>query len=232
LATLKVLCARSMHVAVEAIADGFAQSEGWRSDLHFGTVGALQKRLDDGEAADVVILATTMVAQLYHAGTLRPGTRRDVARTFIAICIREGTEPPPIATLAEFEATLQAAPAVAISDPAVGGSAGIYLARLFEAMKLADVIAAKGMLQPTGAEVARRVAEGAAAFGLTLSGEIAGVPGAVIAGPLPPPIGNETTYTAAVMASSAAPEAAQAFIEALCAKSAEPIWTKAGFQVP
>ena len=60
------------------------------------------------------------------------------------------------------------------------------------------------MPQQTGAEVAKRVVEGKAEFGLTLSGEVASVPGAVIAGPLPPPFGQDTTYCAAVMAGSAA----------------------------
>ena len=88
------------------------------------------------------------------------------------------------------------------------------------------------MPQPSGAEVARRVAEGTATLGLTLSGEVAGVPGAVIAGPLPPPIGNETTYTAAVMSASGDREAALAFIAALTDQAAAPAWTRAGFQIP
>ena len=62
----------------------------------------------------------------------------------------------------------------------------------------------KSLPQQTGVEVARRVVEGKADFGLTLSGEVASVAGAVIAGPLPPPFGQDTTYCAAVMAASAA----------------------------
>ena len=65
----------------------------------------------------------------------------------------------------------------------------------------------KSLLQQNGVEVARRVVEGKADLGLTLSGEVASVEGAVIAGPLPPPYGQDTTYTAAVSAGSAAPDA-------------------------
>ena len=74
--------------------------------------------------------------------------------------------------------------------------------------------------------------EGKAEFGLTLSGEIASVPGAVIAGPLPPPFGQDTIYCAAVMAASAAKEAAQDFIAALTRPGARPDWTRAGFELP
>ena len=73
----------------------------------------------------------------------------------------------------------------------------------------------KCLLQQNGVEVARRVVEGKAEFGLTLSGEVASVAGAVIAGPLPPPFGQDTTYCAAVMAASAAKDAAAALIAAL-----------------
>src|SRR5437588_600984 len=63
---------------------------------------------------------------------------------------------------------------------------------------------------PERRQVARRVVEGKAEFGLTLSGEVASVPGAVIAGPLPPPFGQDTIYVAAAMAASLVKEAAAA----------------------
>jgi molybdate transport system substrate-binding protein len=68
-------------------------------------------------------------------------------------------------------------------------------------------------------------------FGLTLSGEVASVPGAAIAGPLPPPYGLETVYCAAVVAGSTQKEAASAFIAALTAPRTRETWTRAGFEV-
>jgi molybdate transport system substrate-binding protein len=127
---------------------------------------------------------------------------------------------------------LEGAHAVATSDPAVGGSAGVHLVGVFERMGLTAMMKDKGMPQQTGAEVARRVVEGKADLGLTLSGEVASVPGAVIAGPLPPPYGLETVYCAAVMAGSVQQEAALAFIAALTAPQTRETWTRAGFEMP
>ena len=104
---------------------------------------------------------------------------------------------------------------MAFSDAAVGGSAGIYLAKLFVEMGLADAIARKGMPQQSGGEVANRVASGEADIGMTLIAEIVPIQGAHVIGPLPAPLGNETTYAGAVTAGSAAKDAAQAFIGAL-----------------
>jgi molybdate transport system substrate-binding protein len=231
-AKLKVMCARSMHVAVGAIGQAFAQQGGHAVAFDFGTVGALQGKLDAGETADVVMLSAPAIDKLAQAGKLVAGSRNDVARTFIAFCIREGAAKPDFASREAFVRLLHAARAIATSDPAVGGSAGVHLAKTFEREGLAAMMQAKSLPQQSGVEVARRVVEGKAEFGLTLSGEVASVAGAVIAGPLPAPFGQDTIYSAAVMAGSTAKEAAADFIAALTKPGTGETWQKAGFEVP
>src|SRR5258706_7177652 len=53
---LKVFCARSMHVAVKAVADTFANATGEAADIVFEPMGALQARLAARENADVLVL--------------------------------------------------------------------------------------------------------------------------------------------------------------------------------
>ena len=232
MAKLKVMCARSMHVAVGALGQAFAQASGHQVEFDFGTVGALQGKLDAGEAADVVILSVPAIDKLAQAGKLVPGSQADVTRTFVALCLREGVPRPDFSTREAFVRLLERARAIATSDPAVGGSAGVHLARTFEREGLASMMEGKSMPQQTGAEVARRVVEGKAEFGLTLSGEVASVAGAAIAGALPPPFGQDTIYSAAAMAGSSAKGAAADFIAALRAPATRKTWTKAGFELP
>jgi molybdate transport system substrate-binding protein len=232
LAKLKVMCARSMHAAAGALGQAFAQASGHEVGFDFGTVGALQGKLDAGEGADVVILSLPAIDKLDQTGALLDGSRKNVAKTFIALCVRDGAPRPDFSTMAAFQRLLESARAIAISDPAVGGSAGVHLAKTFEQTGLAAMLAGKSMPQQSGVEVARRVVEGKAEFGLTLSGEVASVPGAAIAGPLPPPFGQDTTYAAAVMAGSGAKEAAQALIAALTEPATRPAWSRAGFELP
>jgi molybdate transport system substrate-binding protein len=232
LAKLRVMCARSMHLAVGALGRDFAQATGHELEFDFGTVGALQAKLDAGETADVLVLSQAMIGKLEVAGRLAADSRADVAKTFIAVCIRQGAPLPDIATPEAFKRTLEAARAVAMSDPAVGGSAAVYVPVVFERLGIAGLMASKSLLQQNGVEVARRVVEGKADLGLTLSGEVASVEGAVIAGPLPPAYGQDTTYTAAVSADSTASDAARSFIAALTAPVARETWRKAGFEVP
>jgi molybdate transport system substrate-binding protein len=225
-AKLKVMCARSMHVAVGALARGHDV------ELDFGTVGALQTKIAAGETADVFILSVPAIEALEKSGAVAAGSRANVARTSIGVAVREGAPAPDIATPEAFRQAVVNARAIAFSDASVGGSAGVYLAGLFERMGLAATIKEKGLPQQTGAEVARRVAEGKADFGLTLMGEIAPIEGVWIGGPLPPPLDNDTTYCAAVAAASAAKDAGAAFIRALTQPSTRETWKAAGFDLP
>jgi len=230
LAKLKVMCARSMHVAVGALGDAFAKAEGHEIAFDFATVGAIQEKLDKGDSADVLVVSTGMIDKLEKASALVPGSRKVVAKTVIALCTRAGAPIPKFATRDEFVRLLHEAKTIATSDPAVAGSAGVHLAKMFEREGLAAMMATKCLPQKSGVEVARRVVEGKAEFGLTLSGEVASVEGAVIAGAVPPPFGLDTTYAAAVTASSAAKQAAAALIAALTAPDTRETWRKAGFE--
>jgi molybdate transport system substrate-binding protein len=231
-AKLKVMCARSMHKAVETLTHQFSQRDGHEVALDFGTVGTLQAKIANGETADVIILAQPAIVTMIAAGALAAGTQMPVARTSIGVAVRAGAPLPDISTPEAFKRTVLGARAIALSDPGVGGSAGVYLVGLFERMGLTEAVKQKGMLQQSGVEVAKRVLEGKADFGLTLSGEIASVEGVVIAGSLPPPIGNDTTYVGAISAGSKERAAAQAFLAALTAQTSRGVWKTAGFDRP
>ena len=85
-----------MHKAVEAVTRDFTRQTGNDVVLDFGTVGALQEKIAAGESADVVILGVPAIDRLAAAGTIDPGTRANVARTFIAVCVRDGAPKPEI----------------------------------------------------------------------------------------------------------------------------------------
>ena len=231
MAKLKIMCARSMHEVVTALAYDFTSTTGHEVELSFGTVGALQQRLDAGETADVVISGQPAIDALEKAGRLAAKSRADIATVRISVAVRDGAPAPDISTPEAFRQTLVDARAIAFSDPAVGGSAGVYLARMFTELGLANAIKQKGMPQPNGGEVARRVAEGKADLGMTLTAEIVPIAGVRVIGPLPKPLGSDTSYCASVMATSSARGAALDFIAALKREDRRTVWEEAGFEV-
>jgi molybdate transport system substrate-binding protein len=229
-AKLKVMCARSMHEVITALTYDFTNETGHEIESSFGTVGALQKRLDAGETADVVISSIPAIEGLEKAGVLAAGSRKNTATVHIGVAVRDGPTAPDISTPTAFKQALIAARRIAFSDAAVGGSAGVYLARLFVELGLGDMIKQKGMPQQSGGDVAKRVADGEADIGMTLIAEIVPVRGARVLGPLPPPLGNATTYCAGVMSTSGTPDAARAFIAAISHRDTGDTWREAGFE--
>jgi molybdate transport system substrate-binding protein len=227
---LRVLCARSMTTAVGTLTDKFRRARGRDIDVTFGTVGALQARLAAGETADVLILGAPAIAKMEQSGAVRAGSRRDIARTSIGVAAREGAPAPDISTETAFRQALIAARVVAFSDPAVGGSAGVHLAALWNRMGLAEEMARKALPQQSGGEVAARVAEGRADLGLTLIAEIVPLTGVRVIGKLPAPLGNDTTYACGISAGCGDPAAAAAFIDALLEPADRDVWTAAGFE--
>jgi molybdate transport system substrate-binding protein len=227
---LKVFCARSMHVAVRTLADDFGRAGGATADIVFEPMGALQTRLAAGETADVLILATPAIDALGATGKIIAASRANVGRAPIGVAVRAGAAAPDIATPQAFAAMLAAARAIALSDPAVGGSAGIYLRDLFAKLGLAEMIAAKTAYQKSGVAAAAAVAGGEADLAMTFVPELLQAEGVRILGPLPPPYGHETAYAAAVASDSSRKDSATAFIAALKTPAAREVFAKAGFE--
>jgi len=228
---LKVFCARSMHVAVTALSQRFAEDSGGAPDIVFEPMGALQARLAAGETADVLILAVPAIDALVTSGALVSGNHAAIARAPIGMAIREGAPAPDITTPDAFKDALTAARAIALSDPAVGGSAGIYLRELFGRIGLAEIVAAKTVAQKSGVAVADAVGRGEADLAMTFIPELLQGNGVRVLGPLPPPYGHATAYAAGVSARSGFPDAARAFIAVLTARDAASVWAAAGFEV-
>jgi molybdate transport system substrate-binding protein len=228
---MRVFCARSMRVAVIALARQFAVGSAVAPEIVFEPMGALQARLAAGETADVLILAAPVLDALAASGVIAADSRTAVARAPIGIAAHDGAPAPDVATADAFVAALKNARAIALSDPAVGGSAGVYLRDLFGRLGLAEVIAAKTVRQKSGVAAADAVGRGEADLALTFIPELLQGNGVLILGPLPPPWGHATAYAAGVSAHSTHADAARAFIAALTAPDTAGVWAAAGFEV-
>jgi molybdate transport system substrate-binding protein len=228
---LKVFCARSMHVAVTSLSQRFAEDLGAAPDILFEPMGALRSRLAAGETADVLILAEPAIDALLTSGTLLSDSRAAIARAPIGMAIREGAPAPDITTADAFKDALRTVRAIALSDPAVGGSAGIHLRELLGRIGLAEIVAAKTVAQKSGVAAADAVGRGEADLAMTFIPELLQGNGVRVLGPLPPPYGHATAYAAGVSVRSGLPDAARAFIAVLTAPGARSVWAAAGFEV-
>ena len=228
-AELKVMSARAVKAAVSVLAQEFSRASGCVVTCDFAPVGAVEQKLATGAPADVVILSTSAIATLAKSQRILVGSERVLGRTSIGVAVRAGAAVPDIATPETFKALLLSVRAIALSDPAVGGTAARYLPQLFERMELSEALEAKLVRCSGGGDVAERVARGEAEIGITFISEMLPISGVRVVGPLPAIYGNDTTYCAAVYAGSAKTAVAQGLIEALASPGGDPIWRSAGF---
>jgi molybdate transport system substrate-binding protein len=229
-ARLKVLSAGAVKYVVTDFAPKFTRDTGDQIEFTFGTIGAVQKRLEHGETADIVMGTAPAIAQMERSGVLLAGSRTDLGRTRTGICVRADAPMPDISTPASFEQTMRNARSVAYTDPQAGGTSGIFLVGLLERLGIADAVGNKALLCSNGDEVVEKVSAGDAEIGSTFISEIVPATGVKLVGPLPAAIQNATAYAAGIMAGSSHREAATRFIAMLTAPSQQDAWMSFGFE--
>ena len=231
-AEVKVLAALAVQDALGPLAARFSSRHGHAVQVAYSTVGAIRKRLADGERADVVVLTSEAIDEMDHAGELVAGASAPVAATRTGLAIRAGTAPPDISTLEKFRAALLAARSIAYTDPKTGGAFGSYFAKELERLGILDAVNARAVLRRGSHEIVKAVASGEAELGVTFISTIASTPGLQVAGALPPPLLGMERFSAGALRNSAARDAAIDLVHALSDAASADQWRAAGFEVP
>jgi molybdate transport system substrate-binding protein len=231
-AELKVISAGAVRGLIAQIIEDYARQTGQTFDFTIGTTGQLRAIIASGQPADLIIVSTPLMAELEKTDKLLPGSRADLGRVGIGVAVRDGAAVPDVATPDTFKAALVAARAVAYTNPAEGGTSGIYFAGLAEQLGIADEIKKKSVLTKGGREAAVAVVEGGAEMAIIFISEAAAVKGVKLAGPLPAPLQDYSAYAAAIPASSTDPAAARAFVAALASPAMAERWRANGFEPP
>ena len=190
------------------LARSFEQTAAWRVEIDsMGGVDAA-RRVRDGGKTDVVVLAANVMEKLESEGWIVPGTRRDVARSGVAIAVRSGRPRPSIATEDDVKQAVLGAGTISYST----GPSGDYLKSLFKRWNMAERIADRVVEAKPGIPVGQIVARGDADLGFQQLSEFLGIDGIDIVGPLPAEIQTITTFAAGVATQSAHPDGARALI--------------------
>lgn len=193
------------------IAQGFEAASHDTLAVTNDTAGAVAARIARGEAADLTILPVAALEKLGASGQVVPDSIVALAKSGIGIAVKTGAAAPAIGSREAFKKAMLDAPSVAYIDPASGGSSGIYIAKLFERLGIADAMKKKTILVPGGL-VGSRISDGEAAVGLQQISELRSVKGVTVVGPLPAELQNYTVYGAAIPASAQRPAAGKALL--------------------
>jgi molybdate transport system substrate-binding protein len=122
-AEIKVLSAIAMQRAVEDLGPKFERATGHKLTITFATLGAIVKRLQDGDTADVVIAPQQGIDTLVKHGKAEAGNVAVLARSGISLAVRKGAMKPDISSPEALTRALLAAKSISYASPAGGGEA-------------------------------------------------------------------------------------------------------------
>jgi len=231
-ADLKVISAGAVRGLIAQIIEDYTRQTGQKFDFTIGTTGQLRNIIATGQHADLIIASAPLMGELEKTGKMTPGSRADLGRVGIGVTVRDGAPVPNVSTPDALKNALLAARSVAYTDPAEGGTSGIYFNNLADKFGIGDAVRKKAVLTKGGREAAIEVAEGRAELAIVFMSESAAVKGVKLAGPLPGPLQDYSVYAAAIPASSTDAAAARAFIAALTSPAMAERWRANGFEPP
>ncbi len=170
------------------------------------------RRVQAGEAFDLVFLASDAIDGLIASGHVHAGTRVDLVRSPVAVAVRTGAPLPDITTAAALRQAVLDAPSLSFST----GPSGTYLTGLFERWGIASVVGPRMVQAPPGVPVGSLVASGQVALGFQQLSELLPLPGIQVVGTLPAEVACITTFSAGLPATldpgSARADAARALL--------------------
>lgn len=169
---------------------------------------SVPRRLEGGEAADVVLTSKAALAKLAAQGLVAADSQVDIMKSSLGMAVRSGSPIPQIATQAQTAAVLLRAESVAYSSSLSGT---YYATEMLKQMGIEDRVLPKSR-KISGEKVGAVVARGEAEIGIQQVSEILAVPGVVLVGKLPESIQRHTVFSAAISSSARNPQGARALI--------------------
>ena len=167
------------------------------------------RRVQAGEAFDVVFLASDAIDKLVAAGCVQPGSKVYLVRSGVAVAVRAGSHQPDISTEAAMRQAVLAAGSIGYST----GPSGVALASLFERWGIAGEIQGRIVQAPPGVPVGSLVACGEVELGFQQFSELINLEGIVVLGPLPSNIQITTTFSAGVCTGTRHASAVRALLD-------------------
>jgi len=225
---IRVLSTLAVMGAMRELATQYETETGIAIDADFAPTVALLNRLRANEPADIAILTAQGIDDLTREGLIRPGSRTDIALSYVGLAVKAGAPRPDIGSVEALTATLLAARAVAYSKI---GASGIFFAGLLDRLGIADAVNARAVIVPSGF-TAERLVSGQADLAVQQISELMVVPGIDVIGPLPPEVQTVATFSAGLLAASRQSGNARALLRFLASEAIAPVLRRAGLEPP
>ena len=175
------------------------------SAVGFESVGGVDavRRVEAGEAFDVVVLAADAIDKLLASGRAVAGSRTDLVHSAVAVAVRAGAPSPDIGSADALRQAVLAARSIGYST----GPSGTALLQLFESWGIAETLRERIVQAPPGVPVGALVARGDVELGFQQRSELMHLQGIDLVGEMPAGAQIVTTFSAALCTASQQPAA-------------------------
>jgi molybdate transport system substrate-binding protein len=222
---IRVLSAVGMREVIKELGPAFEKASGYKLNVSFDSGAVIEKRIAAGEPADVVLLPRAGIDRLTTSNKLISGSTADIATSIVGVAVRKGSLKPDISSAEAFKSAMLNARSIVCPDPALGGSSGTHIAKIFQQLGIADIIKPKLRLVSTPDQVGTMpgyvVAAGEADIALHQMQELMSVPGIEIVGPLPDTLQGRFLFSGGVMNAAGNRKASRSFVEFLRSREAK-----------
>lgn len=201
-ATIRGISSMATRLVLAELSDAWQKRGGCKVEIE--SVGGVDaaKRVQAGEAFDVVFLASDAIDKLVADGSVASDGKVDLMRSGVAVAVPAGAAHPDISTEQAVRHAVLQARTIGYST----GPSGVALRRLFEQWGIAGQIKDRIVQATPGVPVGSLVARGEVALGFQQLSELLHVEDLDIVGPLPEAIQFVTTFSAGICAGSSQPE--------------------------
>jgi molybdate transport system substrate-binding protein len=178
------------------------------SALRFESVGGIDaaRRVREGEAFDLVVLAAEAIDALAATGHVIADSRCALVDSTVAIAVRAGANAPDVGSEDALRRVVLAANRIGYST----GPSGTALMELFARWGVADALRDRLVQARPGIPVAALLASGEAELGFQQLSELQDQDGVVVVAPMPPGLEIVTTFVGAVASVSTRGDSARA----------------------
>ena len=232
MADIKVLSTTAMKTTLDELAPAFSRASGHTFTSTFGPSARIAKFVADGEPHDVAIVTAEGIEALIRQGRIVDGSRKDVARSAMALAVQKGAPRPDISTAEKFKETMLKAKSLGMSNPVGGGQSGAVLWAAFERLGIVDAMKDKTTFGPGGPAglIGNFLLRKEVEIGVQQLPELMAVPGIDIVGPLPDDIQSVTVFSAGLSTGAENPDAGEALIRFLTTPAAALVMREKGFE--
>ena len=219
---IKILTARALTTVLDKIGHKFEQQSGQKLNVINGFGSDFVRRIDAGEAFDILICRDSIIDRPFKDGKLIAETRTKLVRSGYGVEVRAGSPKPDVGSVEAFKRAI-------LKAKSIGYLKIAGVPELLDRLGLTEAVKSKVTMPDTDI-VSELVAKGELELGIVAITQILTTPGVELAGPLPEELQYYAVFAGGVSVNSTAQDAARDLINFLKGPTAWPVIKEQGME--